>query len=116
MLRYIQKSGETYLDNIFEGIGYSGSGPGRNNGALEGTPNIGPIPKGGYNIGVPRNSETLGPLVFDLNPVGHDAHGRTLFRIHGDNVTHTASHGCIILGRAIREYIAKSGVRHLEVI
>ena len=27
------------------------------------------------------------------------------FRIHGDNETHDASHGCIILGRSIREKI-----------
>ncbi len=52
----------------------------------------------------------------NLDPVGHDALGRTDFRIHGDNVNHDASHGCIILGPLIRRAIADSADKVLEVV
>src|SRR5215471_3014868 len=100
---YNQSSGEFFHDTTYEGLGYSGLGDGRNNSDMESVPNVGPIPKGGYSIGPAYNHEKLGPLVMNLDPVGHDAHGRSAFRIHGDSVTHDASKGCIILGRAIRQ-------------
>jgi hypothetical protein len=45
----------------------------------------------------------------NLDPVpDFKAYGRTLFRIHGDNdlLDHSASDGCIVLGRAYRTQIA----------
>jgi hypothetical protein len=51
-----------------------------------------------------------------LEPVGHNALGRSLFRIHGDNAQNDASHGCVILPRNIRELIWNSGDRALTVI
>lgn len=47
----------------------------------------------------------------NLEPVGHIAHGRTLFRIHGDSRLNpgTASVGCIILPRHVREQMSASG-------
>jgi hypothetical protein len=116
MLIYKQTTGETTLDGHFEGLGYSGAGEARNNPDMEAVPDEGPIPRGRYEIGPKRDSPTLGPIVFDLTPVGHDAHGRTEFRIHGDNVNHDASHGCIILGRSIRERIWDDGEKELEVV
>ena len=115
-LRYVQATGEIYLDEHFEGIGYSGSGDARNDPAQEATPNAGPIPRGLYSIGEARTSDRTGPVVFDLTPVGHDAHGRTAFEIHGDNKNHDASHGCIIAGRTIRERIRDDKERELEVV
>ncbi|HYE46677.1 MAG TPA: hypothetical protein VEA44_12995, partial [Caulobacter sp.] len=48
----------------------------------------------------------------------HEATGRSAFRIHGDSVRApgTASKGCIILPRAVREAIWRSGDRDLEVV
>ena len=53
-----------------------------------------------------------------LTPVGHLAHGRTAFLIHGDSIKHPgdASEGCIILGPHIRTRIAASGDTVLNVI
>jgi hypothetical protein len=96
--------------------GYSGAGSGRNNHDMEAVVNVGPIPVGLYAIGQPQNSPHLGPVVMALTPIGHKAHNRTGFMIHGDNRTHTASHGCIILGRATRQAIVSSDVHLIEVV
>ena len=104
------------MNGEFQGTGYSGRMEGRNEGTEESTPNVGPIPRGLYSIAPARYSERLGPLVMNLDPIGHDALGRTNFRIHGDNKTHDASHGCIVLGPAIRKTIAESGINKLEVV
>ena len=116
VLLYNQKTGETYLDGEFEGIGYSGTGDGRNNPDMEDVPNVGPIPRGKYKIGQPYYSSRCGPICFPLEPVGHDAHGRTDLRIHGDNKTGDASQGCIILGRTIRSRIRDDRETELEVV
>lgn len=115
MITYAQASGELSIDGHYEGSCYSGTGKGRNNPAMEDVQSVGPIPRGKYSVGHVRDGGALGPLVFDLLPVGHTAHGRTLFRIHGDNKTHDASHGCIIAGRAVRQYIADSAQTALLV-
>jgi hypothetical protein len=46
---------------------------------------------------------------------GTEPFGRSLFRIHGDNASHDASHGCIILGPLVRRRIAESGDTELTV-
>jgi hypothetical protein len=52
----------------------------------------------------------------NLDPLpGTDMFGRSLFRIHGDNSAHNASHGCIILSRKLRDQIAASQDRLLDV-
>lgn len=112
---YRQSDGELLHDDDFVGTGYSGAAEGRNNSILEAVEGVGPIPRGLYRIATARFSEHLGPIVMNLDPVGHTALGRTAFRIHGDNKTHTASHGCIILGPAIRRLIADSPDRDLTV-
>lgn len=116
MWTYRQSDGELLHDAQFEGSGYSGAGVGRNNPLMEDVPNVGPIPQGLYNIGEAYTHEHLGPVVMNLFPVGHDAHGRSAFRIHGDNVNHDASHGCIILGPAIRRMIAEGADKQLTVV
>jgi hypothetical protein len=49
---------------------------------------------------------------------GTDTFGRSGFLIHGDSVAMpgTASHGCIILSRDLREQISASGDNQLEVV
>ena len=53
-----------------------------------------------------------------LTPVGHLAHGRSAFLIHGDSTKHPgdASEGCIIFGPHIRQRIATSGDTVLNVV
>lgn len=118
MLRYNSATGETVLDGHFEGIGYSGFGEGKDNPAMEAVPNIGPIPRGHWKIGAPVTHPHLGPLAFPLTPVGHDAHKRTEFFIHGANALHPndSSHGCPILGRSIRERIRDDKETELDVV
>lgn len=108
--------GELDLDGEFEGTSYSGFEEGRNNPAMEGVANVGPIPRGLYRIGPAYTHPHLGPVVMNLEPVGHDALGRTLFRIHGNNKTNDASHGCIITGRTLREKIDAGADRILRVV
>lgn len=100
-----------------EGTGYSGKGEGVDNPDKEDVPNVGPIPRGEWSIGDPYDDKKKGPVVLPLKPVGHDAHKRTGFLIHGDNkeMNKTASNGCIILSKVLRERIAKSGVKKLVV-
>ena len=116
MWTYRQLDGELEHNGEFAGTGYSGRGEGRNNPAWENVANAGPIPRGLYKIDHPRHSDRLGPLVMNLEPVGHDALGRSMFRIHGDSKNHDASHGCIILGPLLRASIASSGDTYLTVI
>ncbi|MFP6562319.1 tlde1 domain-containing protein [Paraburkholderia sp. B3] len=95
---------------------YSGAGLGRNNGAMGQTPNVGPIPRGRYSIGNARHSPHTGPVSMDLTPqAGTNMFGRSAFLIHGDNLTHTASNGCISLPRTVRDQINRSTDRELVV-
>ncbi len=105
--------------------GYSGKGRGKNNPNLQALQGIGPLPRGRYRIGAPRTSQRTGPYAMDLFPIDatpgdtrHDATGRSAFQIHGDSVRApgTASSGCIILPRLVREQIWKSGTHVIEVV
>jgi hypothetical protein len=55
-------------------------------------------------------------VIQDLAPTGTSP--RTGFLIHGDSIEHpgTASHGCIIMPRAIREAIAQNDDHDLNVV
>lgn len=114
---YSQTSGRLTQNGTFEGTGYSGTGPGRNNPEMQDVPNVGPIPAGTFAIGAAYDDMGgLGPCVMHLDPVGDtDTFGRSLFRIHGDSLNHDASHGCVILGPSIRHLIAASNDRMLTV-
>lgn len=101
----------------FAGTGYSGRlGIWRNNPADASDVAEGPIPPGEWHIGPAHTSPNTGPMTMDLDPLpGAETYGRSLFRIHGDSANHDASHGCIILGPAIRRQIEDSEDRTLEV-
>jgi len=116
MWTYAQKTGVLARDGIAQGHGYSGAGGARNNPDAQRVKGEGPIPAGHYRIGPAYTHPRLGPLTMNLAPEpGTETFGRALFRIHGDNQTHDASHGCIVLSRPLRERIAQSGDIFLTV-
>jgi hypothetical protein len=104
----------------FIAFGYSGFGAGKNNTAMEGVANVGPIPRGEWTIvGPPFDSPDHGPYVLRLEPKpGTSTLGRSGFLLHGDSIPHPgqASHGCIVTGHANREEVWGSGDTDLEVI
>jgi len=99
--------------------GYSGAGRGKNNPSMQAAAGIGPIPQGRWTISGRRDSASTGPCTLVLIPeAGTETFGRSEFRIHGDSIARpgTASHGCIVLPRAVRDAIWTSGDRALRVI
>ena len=115
---YSQSTGVLRYAGEKVATGYSGAGESKNKPAAENLVAKGPIPKGEYKIESPRTSAKTGPYVLPLTPVGHNALGRSAFQIHGDSVSKpgTASSGCIIMPRAIREKIWNNGVTKLIVV
>lgn len=118
MWTYRQASGCLDHNGLIVATGYSGSGPGKNNPAQQAVHDVGPIPQGKFTIGDPYDTDSHGPHVMRLTPDPADEmFGRAGFLIHGDSISHpgTASHGCIILPRDVRNRIADSGDRELTV-
>jgi RHS repeat-associated protein len=98
--------------------GYSGNVTGYNNPSMN-VPNVGPILQGGWNIGTPYNSPNVGPFAIPLAPnSGTNTYGRTDFRIHGDNscMCGSASEGCVIFNRQVRNQIINSGDPNFIVV
>lgn len=125
MWTYKQSTGELFQNGVRLAAGYSGHAEGINAPDMQHVRSIGPIPRGMWKITAPYNSDTTGPytmklLAKDAAP-GDDTHqptGRGSFRIHGDNSKgdRSASHGCLIFSRTIREKIWNSGDHDLEVV
>lgn len=117
---YEQVSGRMYAPSgELVGVGYSGADGCKNNPKTQSVHNMGPIPVGVYHIGSAINTVTHGPFVLPLTPdPGNTMFGRYGFLIHGDSVVApgTASEGCIIMSRDVREAIAISGDTDLQVI
>ena len=117
---YNQTTGELRLNGRLVGTGYSEAGmtaaKGRNNPAMEDQSNAGPIPAGQWQLGTAFDSDQTTDNAIPLTPVGHNAHGRTAFQIHGNNDDNNASAGCIIMGPWIRQYIIDSGDTILHVV
>jgi hypothetical protein len=114
-----QSAGKLHHNGQFISNGYAGYGSGKNNPDLQSSVGIGPIPRGQWLITGVYNSTRTGPFTIALSPKpGTDTCGRSAFRIHGDSISNPgkASHGCIILPRAIRELIWNSGDHSLEVV
>ncbi len=112
-------------ESVTGGNGYSGAGRGKNNPAMQAARGVGPVPRGIWVIGAPYQSKNTGPFTMPLTARDekpkddiHQPTGRSAFRIHGDSIKNpgTASHGCIILPRFVREKIWKSGDREIEVV
>ncbi len=113
---YSQSSGRLSYQGRHIATGYSGCKQGRNNPELQHRAFLGPIPQGRYRIAAPRDSAQTGPFVLELSPVDHDALGRDDFQIHGDNISHDASTGCIILSEQARRQMAASNDSLLIVV
>lgn len=114
---YSQSQGTLWHDTEEVGKGYSGKGIDCNNHGSESKIGYGPIPRGLYTIGSGYKHSKLGSVTMNLTPVGHNAHGRTAFRIHGDSSAHpgAASEGCIVLPLAVRQRIDESNDKELCV-
>jgi len=82
--------------------------------------NVGPIPQGDWTInGPPVNAAEHGLYVLRLGPKdGTETFGRTGFLMHGDSKSApgTASQGCVIMPRTVREQVWNSGDRDLQVV
>lgn len=121
MYVYEQATGRLSRDGVTLAFGYSGAGISRNMPDREHIRGEGPIPRGRYMIGPKRFSRTVGACAMYLWPVGHTAHGRSALMLHGDNRTHTASKGCVIIPLYVREQIASEversdGPTYLDVV
>lgn len=124
MFTFSQSLGRaTDQDENYIGSGWSGNGEGVDNPDKQDVHNVGPLPRGRYRIGPAHNHPHLGPVVMDLIPApGNQMFGRLAFRIHGAAQGDTfispghSSDGCIILPRPVRERIAASSDKDLQVI
>lgn len=120
MISYEIITGRVYSDSgELWGVGYSGFGPYKNIATAQSLRDEGPIPEGIYTIGAPEDTVTHGPYVLPLTPDPNNLMwGRAGFLIHGDSVISpgTASRGCIILARDVREQIWASGDHSLQVL
>lgn len=122
MLLYTQRLGNLYVVDLLgkpvkliANNGYSGNGAGKNDPDMQCLQDNGPIPQGLWNIvGVFNKNPDKAPTDFALklspDPTT-DVCGRTNFWIHGDRNENppfdpqSASEGCIIYPRNIRELI-----------
>jgi hypothetical protein len=121
MWTYSQSTGNLLApDGTLAGQGYSGNGSSLDNPAAQGIIGHGPIPQGQWTIGPFETYPHLGEIVAPLEPCpGNTMDGREGgFFIHGDNqlMNHSASDGCIVLARPLRELIASSGDTSLTVM
>lgn len=101
------------------GTGYSGAPGYTNNPDDECLQDKGPLPEGLYTFGKPENRADTGPFSIPLIPdPSNKMYGRSDFWCHGDNALHngSASCGCIIMVRPIREAIAASSDNRLQVV
>ncbi len=106
-------------DGVTLGPGYSGAPGHVDNPADEGLRGLGPIPEGMWLVDAPVDDPHTGPFSLPLFPLqGTVTNGRSGFFIHGDNAKgdQSASHGCIVCARAIREQISNDPDRTLRVI
>lgn len=99
--------------------GYAGNGSNLNSPLGQSVPNSGPLPQGDYSFGPQRNSLRTGRGVMDLIPDPTNLmFNRSAFQMHGDNGqgNRTASDGCIIMPRSVRDLIGNGSDKRLRVI
>ena len=110
----------TAPDGTIAGRGYSGNGADLDNPVDQGVIGHGPIPQGEWLIGTFADRPVVGEFAAPLMPcAGNAMDGRQGgFFIHGDNPAenHSASDGCIVLARGLRELISSSGDVALTVV
>lgn len=125
MWTYKQSTGELLNpDSSRVATGYAGGNCGKNpegvnNCSMETVHNIGPLPCGKYTFGTPVAHSQLGVFAIPLIPDPMNVmYGRGGFFCHGDteSMTQSASEGCIIMPRNIRNMMAESDDHQLQVI
>lgn len=125
MWTYEQATGQlTDPDGSPIAIGYAGGNcgdnpEGVNNPDMQDQHSIGPLPRGRYTFSSPVDNTHLGPFAMPLIPEpDNEMFGRSAFFCHGDNPhgDRSASQGCIIMPRAVRNAIWQSADHLLEVI
>ena len=120
MWTYAQKTGALRQNGNLVGTGYYGFEDGKNNHDMQAIHDVGPIPQGEWTVaGPPFNTAEHGPFVLRLDPSSAtNTFGRSGFLMHGDaiNAPGTASKGCIIMPRPVREQVWNSGDTSLQVV
>lgn len=113
---YEAATGRLFYRGSLVHVGYSGHAEGVNNPQLETVPMVGPIPRGTWAMGKPFLHPRLGPVSIPLTRIRPPIQ-RSGFLIHGDNraLDRSASNGCIIMPRHVRERLAASPFRLLVV-
>lgn len=118
MMTFDRKTGTMIIGGLIARGIWSGHGDARNDVGRESEKGVGPIPAGVYNIGNMLDGGHLGPHVMALTAIEGNQYGRSGFYIHGDHANDTdnsASDGCIIAPRLIRDEINKQKDRRLQV-
>ena len=84
-----QRTGELTRGAVTLRGGYSGRGAGYNNPAMQQVQGVGPLPRGSYTVGMPRDSRHVGRYALPLAPTAAtQMYGRSAFYIHGDSQAH----------------------------
>ena len=108
---YSQSTGEMVGPDGETMQGYSGYGDGLNNPDMQDVENVGPIPRGEWDI-----SDSYGKMRINLkalNVQGISNRDLKSFEIHGDNpsLNYTASQGCIIINGIHNRRLFRQGDR-----
>jgi len=113
-------AGQLLQDGEFVGDAYAGAPGYTDDPAAEDLVNKGPLPEGWYTMLPPVDKPySVGAYAIELVPdATNDMHGRSGFFCHGDNPqgNHSASDGCIVALRVIRERMWDSGDHRLQVV
>ena len=101
-------------------VGYAGREAGKNNPHMQNVIGIGPLPRGFYTAQTPADDAVVGKYAMRLIPdPSNEMFGRNSFFLHGDSTEHPglASHGCIVMPRAVREQFWSTCKDHrIEVV
>lgn len=110
---YEQGTGTLLLGNggylVPFAVGYAGAPGYINSPAHEHIASKGPLPRGEYEMWVHKHPRFAAPAIMLKQGKPETSwHGRSGFWIHGDNAKgdRSASSGCIILGKPVRDAIA----------
>lgn len=126
MIIFKISTGELFLDSENASAGpqslighaYAGHPPHVNDASATNLHAQGPLPVGLYTIGAPEDHpESVGAFALPLTPDPiNTMFGRSGFFCHGDNPlgNQTASDGCIVTARQVRELIAQNAL--LQVV
>ena len=122
---YEQTTGKLYdPEGNYVATGYAGGNCGKNpeginNHDMQNVKSIGPLPCGLYSFGSVVLKSQLGQFAIPLIPdSANEMFGRGGFFCHGDTqeLNHSASVGCIIMPRNVRNEMYSSADRQIQVV